>query len=54
MVELVLRGFVFSLYVDKVFIEYFASMDDAVGYASVVYKGAEFLVKPVAFFGVSG
>ena len=46
------KGFLYSLYIANQFIEYFDSADSAMAYISSnsCYKGAEYFVKPVAFF----
>jgi hypothetical protein len=52
MVSLKLGGFIYALYIDTNFIEYFNSTDDAVKYAQETYKGLNYFVKPIAYFAV--
>jgi hypothetical protein len=47
------KGFLFSLYIEGQFIEYFDSLDAAkqfVAESSSGYKGTNYFIKPVSYF----
>jgi hypothetical protein len=54
--QLVHKGFLYSLYIEGQFIEYFDSLESAKEYvdeAMSCYKGVNFFVKPIAFYGMA-